>query len=45
MNQVLRALDEENDRLYCDSKRNDRYDRSNSVKYPMYLAWNDILPH
>jgi hypothetical protein len=36
MNQVLKALDEENDRLYGDSKRNDRYDRSDSVMYPVY---------
>ena len=38
MNQVLRALDEENDRLYGDSKRKDRYNRSDSVMYPVYLA-------
>lgn len=41
MNQVLRALDEENDRLYKDSKKNEsRYDRDSSVIFSFVNTLN-----
>lgn len=37
MNDVLRALDEENDRLYKDSSKQNKYDRSDSVNYLSFI--------